>query len=274
MAHFRDQPMGVMGEDIFNHRIRRSQAEDLKRGKTMPMTKNPIKPEIIFDVRSLRKQVYEYLRNEMSHGRLEPGSFINLNETSQRLGISKTPLRDALIQLECEGFVSILPRRGVLVKRLTIEDVRNILEVVGALESAVILSVFDKIGPEQINRLQGMNRKMIAAVEREDFDTYYQLNIDFHDVFLDLNENADLQRIVTPLKQRLYDFPRRTYIKEWELINCNEHQKLIEYLKEGKPGKAARLWRDSHWSFKAYEKFIRRFYADSEENIASHLAWR
>lgn len=228
----------------------------------------------IFEIRSLREQVYEYLRNEMYHGRLEPGSFINLNEISQRLGISKTPLRDALIQLECEGFVSILPRRGVLVKKLTIEDVRNILEVVGALESAVIMSVFDKIGSKHIQRLEALNSKMIAAVEREDFDTYYRLNIDFHDVFLDLNENGDLQRIVTPLKQRLYDFPRRTYIKEWELINCGEHQKLIDFIKAGKPAQAVKLWRDSHWSFKAYEKFIRRFYVDSEEHIASHLAWR
>ncbi len=238
------------------------------------MMTNPKKSETIFEVRSLREQVYEYLRNEMYHGRLEPGVFINLNEISQRLGISKTPLRDALIQLECEGFVSILPRRGVLVKKLTIEDVRNILEVVGALESAVILSVFDKIGPKQIKRLETLHGKMLEAVEGEEFDTYYQLNIDFHDVFLDLNENADLQRIVTPLKQRLYDFPRRTYIKEWELINCGEHQQLIEYVKGGNSEKASRLWRDSHWSFKAYETFIRRFYADSEAHIASHLAWR
>jgi DNA-binding GntR family transcriptional regulator len=238
------------------------------------MSTKPKKTEPFFEVRSLREQVYEYLRNEMVHGRLEPGSFINLNDISQRLGISKTPLRDALIQLECEGFVSILPRRGVLVKKLTIEDVRNILEVVGALESAVILSVFDKIGPKQVKRLEMLNEKMIAAVEREEFDIYYRLNIDFHDVFLDLNENAELQRIVTPLKQRLYDFPRRTYIKEWERINCGEHQKLIEFIKSGKPQKAITLWRDSHWSFKAYEKFIRRFYGDSEAHIASHLAWR
>lgn len=163
------------------------------------MAKNPKKSEAFFEVRSLREQVYEYLRNEMYHGRMEPGSFINLKDISQRLGISKTPLRDALIQLECEGFVNILPRRGVLIKKLTIEDVKNILMVVGALESAVILSVFDKIGPKQINRLEALNRKMIAAVEREDFATYYRLNIDFHNVFLDLNENTDLQRIVTPL---------------------------------------------------------------------------
>ena len=72
------------------------------------------------ETRSLREQVYEYLKSEIQAGRLVPGSFINLNEISAQLGISKTPLRDAIIQMECEGFVSILPRRGVLLKRLQI----------------------------------------------------------------------------------------------------------------------------------------------------------
>ncbi len=238
------------------------------------MTPNRKKTANIFEVRSLREQVYDYLRTEIHEGRILPGSYINMNAISQTLGISKTPLRDALIQFECEGFVTIQPRRGILVNKLTIEDVKNILEVVGTLESAVILSVFNFIQPRHIKKLESLNQTMTAAVEREDFDTYYKLNIAFHDVFLDLNQNKEIHRIVTPLKQRLYDFPRRTYIKEWERINCGEHQKLIALIRDGQPEQASRLWRDSHWSFKAYEKFIRRFYADSEETITSHLAWR
>ena len=238
------------------------------------MTPNRKKTGSLFEIRSLREQVYDYLRNEMHDGRILPGSYINMNEISQTLGISKTPLRDALIQFECEGFVTIQPRRGILVNKLSITDVKNILEVVGALESAVILAVFDAIRPKQIKKLESLNQTMTAAVEREDFDIYYKQNIAFHDVFLDLNQNKEIHRIVNPLKQRLYDFPRRTYIKEWELINCGEHQKLIAFIKNGQPEQASRLWRDSHWSFKAYEKFIRRFYADSEETITSHLAWR
>ena len=65
-----------------------------------------------FELRSLREQVYQYLRTEMFNGRIIPGEYIRLNEMSERLGISKTPLRDAIIQLECERFVTILPRRG------------------------------------------------------------------------------------------------------------------------------------------------------------------
>ena len=72
----------------------------------------------MLNTKSLREQVYEYLRDEINNRKLLPGTTINLNEISQQLGISKTPLRDAIIQLEIEGFVTILPRRGVTVKKI------------------------------------------------------------------------------------------------------------------------------------------------------------
>jgi DNA-binding GntR family transcriptional regulator len=67
---------------------------------------------------SLREQVYHFFRQQMQSGMLAPGASINLNEISKKLAISKTPLRDALIQLETEGFVTILPRRGIIVNKL------------------------------------------------------------------------------------------------------------------------------------------------------------
>jgi len=181
----------------------------------------------LVDTRPLREQVYAYLRNEMHIGRLLPGEFINLSEISEKLGISKTPLRDAIIRMESHGFVTILPRRGVLVNKLTVQDVKNILGVLGALESSVIESVFDKLGPAHTDEMARINEEMTAAIRSEDTASYYQLNIAFHDVFLGLSENTIMKDIITPLKQRLYDFPRRPYIKEWELINCSEHQQLI-----------------------------------------------
>jgi DNA-binding GntR family transcriptional regulator len=230
--------------------------------------------ETVLDVRSLRQQVYEYLRTELQEGRLLPGAFIRLNDISEKLGVSKTPLRDAIIQMECEGFVTILPRRGVLVNKLSIQDIKNVLEIVGALESAVIVSVFDKFDATHVGEMQRLNDAMIAAIHREDYEAYYKLNIRFHDVFLNLSENTALQNIVLPLKQRLYDFPRRTYIQEWEFINCQEHRRFIDLVQQGARDQAAALMRDSHWSFAAYEKFIRRFYFGSEARIESELAWR
>ena len=243
-----------------------------ERGRMLPESSKDSNG--LLDVRSLREQVYEYLRGEMHLGRLLPGSFIKLNEISERLGISKTPLRDAIIQLECEGFVTILPRRGVLVNELSIQDVKNILEVVGALEYTVIMSVFDKFDPTKIAEMKRLNDEMISAIHNKAYNNYYKLNIAFHNVFLDLSENTALKRVVMPFKQRLYDFPRRTYIEEWELINCQEHERFIEHIKKGERKRAALLMRDSHWSYEAYEKFIRQFYSGSQERIESELAWR
>jgi len=221
---------------------------------------------------SLREQVYQYLRARIAGGRILPGAPINLNEISQRLGISKTPLRDAIIQLECEGFVTILPRRGVVVNQLTLADIQNALEIIGALEGAVINAVFDQLSAPHIAILERLNADNIAAIHEMDYDKYYHLNIAFHDVFLNLSHNQDLYRIIMPLKQRLYDFPRRSYIKEWELINCREHAQFIECIKTGDRRGAVGLWINSHWSFTAHETFIRRFYADAVRKIKQELA--
>ena len=101
--------------------------------------KNFMTCESHFTLKSLKEQVYDYLRVQMNEGRLRPGAFLNLNDISRELGMSRTPLRDALFQLESEGFVTIFPRRGVVVNSLTLEKIRNIYEILGALESAALL---------------------------------------------------------------------------------------------------------------------------------------
>lgn len=240
------------------------------------MPGNVTKANGLLDVRSLREQLYDYIRNEIQNGQLIPGALINLNEISERLGISKTPLRDALIQLECEGFVTILPRRGVMVNKLTLDEIQNVLEIVGSLESTVIASVFDHIEVSHLDEMKRLNQQMRKLVQKKSFkdafdQRYYQLNIAFHDVFLNLSHNNFLHRIIMPIKQRLYDFPRLSYIREWELINCDEHDQLIQFVRNGERQKAVRLWRDSHWSFKAHERYIREFYSQGSKQIKYQL---
>ena len=240
------------------------------------MPDNATKANGLLDVRSLREQLYGYIRSEIQSGQLIPGALINLNEISERLGISKTPLRDALIQLECEGFVTILPRRGVMVNTLTLDEIQNVLEIVGSLESTVIASVFERIKTSHLTEMKHLNEQMRKLVQKKAFNDafdqrYYQLNIAFHDIFLNLSRNSYLQRIIMPIKQRLYDFPRLSYIREWELINCDEHDQLVQYIKNGKRQKAVRLWQDSHWSFKAHERYIREFYFQGSKQIQYQL---
>lgn len=216
--------------------------------------------KMIINQRSLREQVYDFLREELTQGKLIPGAAVNLNALSEELGISKTPLRDALLQLDTEGFVTISPRRGVFVNRLTLEDIRNCYEIIGALESTVILAVFESIQPRHIEKMQQLNKALRTSLKNEDFLSYYQQNVLFHDVFIELSQNQAIKRIIAPMKRRLYDFPRRGYIKEWEQRNCREHDQLIAAFETGGRAAAVRVWRDVHWSFEVQENYIRQFY--------------
>ena len=226
----------------------------------------------MLNVTSLREQVYLYLREQMHTGALMPGSTINPTELSEQLGVSKTPLRDALIRLESEGFVEILPRRGVRVNPVTLEDVKAFYEIIGHLEAGAILVAFDKMGPSTIRGLEKLNLEMRTAINSGDFDIYYDKNLDFHEVYLQIHDNKHLRRMIRPLKQRLYDFPRRSYIKDWELRNCDEHDEFIDKIKSNDPEGAAAVMRDVHWSYKVQEDYILRFYSKIEEQMQAAQA--
>lgn len=222
----------------------------------------------ILNIRSLKEQVYEYLREQMRSGEIKPGSAIDMEETSAKLGVSKTPLRDALLQLEMEGFVTILPRRRVVVNVLTIKDIKDYYEIIGALESTALLLAFDKLGEVEVRELQALNDGMRQAIEADDFDRYYERNLLFHDVFLRRCGNDHLIRVVNTLKKRLYDFPRRKgFVKAWEQASVGEHQELIDDIRGGRKQPAANHVRDTHWNFKVQEKFVNMYYANIAELI-------
>jgi len=215
----------------------------------------------MLNIQSLSEQVYNYLRDEMHTGGILPDTILNLNEISRHLGISKTPLRDALIKLEMERFVTIMPRRGVMVNQLTLQDISDFYQIIGALECEVIKEVSSRIGSVQISEMRQLNADMREALRREEFDSYYGINIKFHDIFLNLSDNKRLRPMIMPMKQRLYDFQRRPYLKEWEFRNCNEHDKFIDLIKQGNSLGAAQFMRDVHWSFSIQEEYIRKFYS-------------
>jgi len=227
-----------------------------------------VKP--LLNIKSLKEQVYEFLREAMRRGDILPGSVIDMEETSKRLGVSKTPLRDALLQLEMEGFVSILPRRKVVVTVLTLKDIKNTYEIIGALESTALLQAFDRIKADDIKKMDRLNAEMKEAIEGDDFDLYYEKNLAFHNSFLSLSGNDNLLKIVNTLKKRLYDFPRQQgWVKEWEQASIGEHAELVHLIRTRNRKEAAAHIRDVHWSYKVQEKFIVKYYTKAAQTVES-----
>lgn len=224
-----------------------------------------MKSETILYTKSLKEQIYEYLRDQIHRQNLRAGSVINMDATSRKLGISKTPLRDALIQLEMEGFVTILPRKGIYVNGLAIEEIRDFYQVIGALESSALSVCFAKIKRPDIDKMKKCNREMKTAIEKDNFDLFYKKNLDFHNVYIHLSGNPSLIRIVNNLKKRLYDFPSQNkWIKEWEESSIEEHRQLVGAIEAKDPRAATAVIHDVHWSFKVQEKFIRKYYFDNQ----------
>ena len=111
----------------------------------------------------LRTQVYDYLRDQMKLGVLKPGASINIKELSEELGVSRTPLRDALLLLQANGFVTILPQRGIIINDLTVQEVKYIYEILGGLESRLLISVWDKIGKKELDEMRRINEELLLA---------------------------------------------------------------------------------------------------------------
>ena len=213
------------------------------------------------NLKTLKQQVYEYLSREIRAKRLKPGEKIHLDRTADKLGVSRTPLREALMQLEMEGFVTITPRVGIVVNRLTMDDIREYYQVIGSLEAAAVRMGWHRVTDSHLEQMSALNQQMQVAIDDGDFATFYRLNVKFHDVYIGLAKNRTLHQTANNLKRRLYDFlPADRWIREWETESLDGHQLLITYMEKRELEKAMFLLTDITWNFEVHAFDIARYY--------------
>jgi DNA-binding GntR family transcriptional regulator len=195
----------------------------------------------------LRQQVYEHLRRELKSEKLKPGNTVRINQLGEALGISRTPLRDALLQLQAEGFVTFLPQRGILINELSEKEIKDIYEMLGALDSRGLLSVFSRIGNDEIHQMKAINDEMFLQVKNQAYYEYFDLNTAFHNIYLNLSDNMLLLNQLNILRQRLFDFVTNgEWINTVQVLNYQEHLKLIELIEAGNANITADFIRDVH----------------------------
>jgi DNA-binding GntR family transcriptional regulator len=216
-------------------------------------------------VKSLGEQVYEYLFAQLQQRALAPGAFLDLNEIAARLGISRTPLRDALIYLEVEGHVKIVPRRGVMVIYPEIDEIKNLYQMIGALEATALEEAARRFTAEDHRKLRELNREYRKRVDEGSFEACLKANYAFHGYFLDRCGNASLISLVRAQKRRLYDWPRHTeLLAAWERKNLEEHERMADLICAGDLPGAVHILKDIHWCFAVQEQFIHSFYEPGE----------
>ncbi len=198
----------------------------------------------------LRSEVYEHLRKELKSQNLKPGMFVTINQLSEKTGIKRTPLRDALLQLQVEGFVTFLPQRGIQINELSGRDLEDIYEILGALDSRALLSVFDQITPAHIERMKQINEEMYQTCSsNKDINKYFDLNNAFHNVYLEMSQNKMLINQLSILRERLFDFGATgDWLEKVREPNYREHIQLIELIEKGDGKMVAAFVRDTHCS--------------------------
>lgn len=212
--------------------------------------------------RSIADCVVDYFKNKIRKGELRPGDKINEKELCRDLGISRTPIREALIQLEKEGFVEIFPRREIRVRKLSLEEVRDIYRVIGTLEAEAAEIVIDKLKDDDILKMEELYQKMVKAIEENDVGKYIDCNCEIHNIHVSLYENKILSDIISNLKMKL-EFPTRSIMNipspEWTKELLKDHLDLIQFFKKREKTKARKLMKQ-HWSFERYQPYINKYY--------------
>lgn len=217
--------------------------------------------------RSLSECVMDYLKEKLNTGELNPGDEINVTELLETLGVSRTPIREALIQLKKDGYIENVSRKEFRIKKLSIDEIEYIYQIIGLLESEAVKITCDKITEEEILELQENYEMMKKALADNDFSSYLNLNDSCHRLFIKYCNNPILLSIIENLKERLYEFPKIILnISEWENMMMSDHQQIIQLFKKRDKEGLVKLIKNTHWDFKRNYPYILKYYNIKSEN--------
>jgi len=177
----------------------------------------------------LRDVVFNTLRQAILRGELKPGERLMEIQLANKLGVSRTPIREAIRKLELEGLVLMIPRRGAEVAEITEKSLRDVLEVRGALEELAVKLACQKITDEQIQELRAAEKEFEMALSSGDVTVYAEADVKFHDVIYHATDNQRLIQLLFNLREQMYRY-RVEYLKREESHGTLliEHKKIIE----------------------------------------------
>ncbi|MDF1535426.1 MAG: GntR family transcriptional regulator [bacterium] len=156
--------------------------------------------------RTLREQIVASLRDSIVKGELRSGQKLTEPELADKLGISRTPIREAFRQLESEGFLTVIPRRGAVVSSITRKEVQDFYEIKSLLEGYAARIAADRITKKDIDKLKKLNEQLEALVPGNDVEAFFRKNNEFHNTFIALCGNEKLLEIRGTLVQRFLRF--------------------------------------------------------------------
>lgn len=180
----------------------------------------------------LRDIVFQTLRNAIITGELQPGERLMETQLAEKLGVSRTPIREAIRKLELEGLVVMVPRKGAQVAQFTEKDIQDVLEVRAALEALAAKLACRRMDDRSFLKLQLAIAEYSYAAKNKDLETMIEKDVEFHDIICNATQNDKLIQLFNNLKEQVNRY-RITYLKnaeDSETVEA-EHLAILEALK-------------------------------------------
>ncbi len=188
----------------------------------------------------LHQAVAARLRQCIVEGQIAPGAKLNERELSERLQVSRTPLREAIKMLAAEGLVELLPNRGAVAASLDEQDVADAFEVIAGLEGQSGELAAQRITDAERAEIRALHYEMLAAFTRRDLSTYYRLNAQIHAQINAAARNPVLTQTWRNVNARLQALRFRSNFDEakWQRA-VQQHQRMVDLL-DAREGSALR----------------------------------
>ncbi len=182
----------------------------------------------------LREVVCEALRDAIRDGILKPGERLMEIQLAEELGVSRTPVREAVRKLELEGYVIMMPRRGTYVADLSIRDINEVFEIRTSLESLASGLAAERITEEELERLQRLLVSIGAHITSGDMEQIVATDTEFHELLYQASRNQRLVGIISNLREQLTRFRTTSMSFPGRLTaTLEEHREIVEAIAQG-----------------------------------------
>lgn len=222
----------------------------------MPETWPVLKPETLTD------QVYEILREKVISGKIPPGEFIREQDVSEKLGVSRTPVREALARLASERFLERIPHRGFRLPEETVDDLIEIYPIMTALEVLGTREAFEHLDEEAMEELRKINGAYEKAFNENDVYAGIDTNHEFHSQLSARSGNKRLHKMLGDLRSRVRSLEIWAFsdIEHWQK-SIKEHEEILQAIEKKQYEKALDILQKNRLT--TYQAFTKR--TESEE---------
>jgi DNA-binding GntR family transcriptional regulator len=195
--------------------------------------------------KSLGEHVFESLKHSIVRGKISPSEWLVESHIAETLGISRTPVREAIHKLEREGLIERQPRGGFTVLGLDRDDIEETFGIRSVLEGYAARLAAVKHDAQELEQLENKINEFQNALDRKKMNLLPAINTEFHDLLYSLSKSPKLINIITGLRDQIYRY-RQMILKERKFASTSnlDHKKMLQYIRKRDAEGAERLVRD------------------------------